>query len=142
MITVSSCDRCLSKYFIDHWISGEGAPLSLVITQNEEIQTVKPDNPWVRFSVDLFSFLEDSLGVVGNRRMLREGIIAVQIFVPAMSRTKLLNELVSTVISIFEGKKYEGVIFRALTIDKIDEPDDSIWFGKVVKIPFEFTEIK
>ena len=133
--------RELTKHFISCWKDEQGHPLTPIVLENEEISRKSEGHSWVRFSVDIFSFSPDSMGVKGNRRVNRSGIQAVEIYVPLNHKTKELNDLVSKAIRLYEGETFNGVNFRNPSTYVTNEESDSLWYGTVVKIPFEFTEI-
>lgn len=133
--------RELTKHFLSCWKNEEGELLTKVVFENEQITSGEENMPWVRFSVDIFRFSPDSMGVEGNRRVERQGLVNVQIFVPLNEKTKLLNDLVARTIRMYESKKYAGVYFRNPRAETMIEESDSLWYGQLVTIPFDFIEI-
>lgn len=140
-MTIEDAKRDITKHFLCRWKDVDGEPLTTVVLENEPITVGKEGEPWVRFSVDIFLFSADSMGVEGNRRVMRSGLMNIQIFVPLNEKTGRLNELSAKAIRLFEGKKFEGVFFRNPRTQTIEEESDSLWFGSLVTIPFDFVEI-
>lgn len=140
-MTLEDFDRELTKQFLSQWKSPDGKPLTKVILENEEVKLGAKDVPWVRFSVDIFSFSPDSMGAKGNRRVSRRGSLSIQIFVPKNRKTNQLNTLRNKAIRMYEGEVFNGVNFRNPRTAVMDEESDSIWYGELVQIPFEFIEI-
>lgn len=134
-------DRELTKCFLSRWKDPQGKALTKVVLENEETKLGVKDEPWVRFSVDIFSFSPDSMGAKGNRRVSRRGMLSVQIFVPKNRKTNQLNTLRNKAIRMYEGEVFNGVNFRNPRTVVMDEDSDSIWYGELVQIPFEFIEI-
>lgn len=134
-------ERELTKHFLSQWRDPKGKLLTKVVVENEEVKDGEEDKPWVRFSVDIFSFSPDSMGAKGNRRVLRRGTLSIQIFVPLNHKTKELNTLRTKAIRIYEGEEFNGVNFRNPRTNTMLEESDSVWYGEIVQIPFEFIEI-
>ena len=134
-------ERELTKHFLCLWKDDKGNPLTDIVVENEEVKKGNKNRPWVRFSVDIFSFSPDSMGAKGNRRVSRRGMLSVQIFVPKNRKTNQLNTLRNKAIRMYEGEVFNGVNFRNPRTVVMDEDSDSIWYGELVQIPFEFIEI-
>ena len=138
---LEDAERELTKHFLSQWRDSKGKLLTKVVFENEEVKSGEEDKPWVRFSVDIFSFSPDSMGAKGNRRVLRRGTLSIQIFVPLNHKTKELNTLRTKAIRIYEGEEFNGVNFRNPRTNTMLEESDSVWYGEIVQIPFEFIEI-
>lgn len=138
---LEDAERELTKHFMCNWKDAKGKPLTDIVVENEEVKKGNENRPWVRFSVDIFSFSPDSMGARGNRRVLRRGIQSIQIFVPLNHKTKELNTLRTKAIRMYEGEEFNGVNFRNPRTAVMQEDSDSVWYGEVVQIPFEFIEI-
>lgn len=134
-------DRELVKHFLCRWKDDTGKPLTTIVLENEEVKKGDETRPWVRFSVDIFSFSPDSMGAKGNRRVSRRGTISIQIFVPRNRKTYELNALRAKAIRMYEGEELNGVNFRSPRSSVMQEDSDSLWYGEIVQIPFEFIEI-
>lgn len=138
---IEDVKREITRHFLSCWCDEEGKLLTPVVLENEEIRDGDENSPWIRFSVEIFSFSADSMGSKGNRRVNRYGSISVQVFVPLNEKTKELNGLIARVIRIYEGEKFDNIYFRNLRTMTIDEKSDSLWYGSTVTVEFDFTEI-
>lgn len=133
--------RELTRHFLNCWKNEEGELRTPVVLENEEISDGNENSPWVRFSVEIFSFSADSMGSKGNRRVSRYGSVAIQVFVPLNKKTKELNDFIAQIIRIYEGEKLDNVYFREPRTLAIVEKPDSLWYGTTVTVEFDFTEI-
>lgn len=138
---IEDVKREITRHFLSCWCDEEGKLLTPVVLENEEIRDGDENSPWIRFSVEIFSFSADSMGSKGNRRVNRYGSISIQVFVPLNEKTKELNGLIARVIRIYEGEKFDNIYFRNLRTMTIDEKSDSLWYGSTVTVEFDFTEI-
>lgn len=138
---IEDVQRELTRHFLNCWKDEEGNLITPVILENEEIRDGDENSPWIRFSVEIFSFSADSMGSKGNRRVNRYGSIFVQVFVPLNEKTKELNDFIARVIRIYEGEKLDNIYFRNLRTMTTDEKSDSLWYGSTVTVEFDFTEI-
>lgn len=138
---IEDVQRELTRHFLNCWKDEEGKLLTPVVLENEEIRDGDENSPWIRFSVEIFSFSADSMGSKGNRRVNRYGSISVQVFAPLNEKTKELNEFIARVVRIYEGEKFDNIYFRNLRTMTIDEKSDSLWYGSTVTVEFDFTEI-
>lgn len=66
---------------------------------------------WVRVSVLHQTGNQETLGGVGNRRFLREGIISIQVFSPLNGGLRNQDALIQTARQIFEGRSLTGPIW-------------------------------
>ena len=66
---------------------------------------------WVRLTVLHQTGNQETLGGVGVRRFLRQGIIAVQLFFPLDTGMRDMDTLLATARSIFEGRVLPGPIW-------------------------------
>lgn len=133
--------RELTKHFLKSWKDEEGQLITPVVLENEEITDADESHPWVRFSVEIFSFSADSMGSKGNRRVNRYGLVAIEISVPLNKKTKELNDLIARVIRIYEGEKVDNLYFRNPRSSTMVEKAESLWYGATVTVEFDFTEI-
>lgn len=138
---IEDVKREITRHFLSCWRDEEGKLLTPVVLENEEITDANENSPWIRFSVEIFSFSADSMGSKGNRRVNRYGSLSVQIFVPLNKKTKELNDLIARVIRIYEGENLHSVYFRNIRSMTTDEKSDSLWYGTTVTVEFDFIEI-
>jgi len=98
--------------------------------------------PWARITVRHGTGFQSSLtGGLGKSRFERNGIAAVQIFIPNGEGLSLGYSLSKVVADAFEGKASpKQVWFRNVTINEIG-PDEE-WFQFNVVIGFTYDEVK
>jgi hypothetical protein len=95
---------------------------------------------WARCSVQHNIGNQIGLGDVGQRYFRREGLVAVQVFVPIESGTIVLNKWVEAALSAFEGVTFEDVRFRKSRAE--DQLPDESWHSVLVISEFSYDTIK
>lgn len=86
---------------------------------------------------------QDSLGSVGNRRFLRQGMFFIQILGPLNKGLKTLDEYATTIRDLYEGKtRLAGTNIRIYGVVIEEGPIDGLYSSLVVNVPFEYEEIK
>lgn len=99
------------------------------------------DAPWMRVEVKHFSGSQNTIQEPGQRRFGREGLITVQIFVPAGTRGRTLADRLGKIaVDAFEGKKAGEVWFRDVTLNEVG--NDGPWFQVNVRAGFTYDETK
>ncbi len=84
---------------------------------------------------------QDSLGGIGNRSFLRQGVMIVQVFTPVGNGLQESYQLAKVITDAFEGKSSPlGVWFRRVRINEIGK--DGMFQQLNVIIEFEYNEVK
>lgn len=96
--------------------------------------------PWVRIVVRPQQNRQKTLGEAGNRVFERDGLILVQIFTLANTGTLVANTLGQSVIDIFEGARFGGVVVTTMTARKVGT--DGKWFQVLTEGTYDYDQIK
>ena len=93
-----------------------------------DVEFDPPDgSPWVRVSTISGDQRQVSMGKL--RRFRRQGLVVVQIFVPAGSGDGTARELADSVAAIYQGRTVNGVIFRGTGLTRIGIDGPQVQFN-------------
>lgn len=96
---------------------------------------------WVRFTVRHVGGGQDTLGEEGNRKYLRRGLVAVQIYNEVDKGLERADQIAKLIRDLFEGKTLTGGI--AFTNSDFREVgDDPPWYQSLLTIDFQYEEIR
>jgi hypothetical protein len=91
------------------------------------------DTPWVRLTILPGQQAQASMGK--QRLFRRNGVVVVDIFVPAGSGDGRAKELGDAVTNIFMGRTVSGVIFRATSLERVQV--DGAWTQYSASTPYQ-----
>jgi hypothetical protein len=99
------------------------------------------NEPWARIVVKHTLGSQRSLGEKPNRRFQRDGIVLVQVFVPAAKRGLVTGDRLGNVaLDAFEGEESGDVWFRDAVLAEIGV--DGNWYQFNVTATFEYDVVK
>lgn len=100
------------------------------------------DAGWVRVVVRGRDSYQSSLGVGGNRKFARKGVVFIQIFTPINGGTAQMGSVTEKILDVFEGKRIAGtsICFQAGMPREIGP--EGVWYNSNVEIEFTYEEIK
>lgn len=135
MTTLVEAKLAINDRFIAAW---EGkTPYTI---DNEDF-TEPEGEAWVRLTVrNIGGGGQTSLGKVGNRRFDRKGIISVSVFTPIEQGTSEGDELAEFAKDLFEATRFNGVTAKNGLVK--EKGSDNTWFQHIMKVEFEYYEIK
>lgn len=114
--------------FWDNLDKGESAPV---------------DRPWFRVTVRHTNGEQTTLQEPGSRRFSREGLVTVQIFVPAGARgLTLADRLGKMATDAFEGRQADGVWFRNVRLNEVGNDEKGAWYQANVIAEFYYEQTK
>ena len=115
-----------------------GSDKPLVVWDNVALTGEPPkDKAWFRVNVKHSDGDQVSLGEAGTRKFSRDGIVTVQIFIPAGARgLALADRLGKMTVDAFEGKAAAGVWFRRVKL--VEVGPDGPWFQYNVTAAFTY----
>lgn len=119
----------------DGWVKEQGppAPLTPISWDNAAFDPPDPPAPYLRYSVQHSDGRQAS---VGPRPMERhDGMVVLEIFVPAGSQTAVLDALCDRAAEIFRGARAAGL--RFYTPRAVRVGGSGSWFRKNVLCPFQ-----
>lgn len=116
--------------FNDNW---SGTALSRVAWGDNRSPLNVNDGDWVRIS---YSVTRNQNAEIGRGFQRSEGIITVQIFVPAFSGERGANLLADEVATIFQNKQFNGVTCYTMTPIVVGRNGDA--FQLNARVDFEY----
>jgi len=134
MTTIAQARELIYDHFIAQW----GARTKYTF-DNEQFTPVK-GVAWARLSVRHTGATPESFGSLGNRRFERFGIVLIQVFVPAATGRKALDDHADFLKTMFEGKNLSGIRLAAL-VPRESAPE-ALWEGIVCEVPFAYSEVR
>lgn len=96
---------------------------------------------WARFTYEIVSAEQATLGERGNRRFRRDGLVQVQIFTAAGDGLRLCHELTKLVCDAFEGYTDSENIWFSSVFPQRPVPDGP-WTMTTVVAQFQYDEVK
>lgn len=95
---------------------------------------------WTRINVQLVTGTQSSLGVSGNRKFVKEGLLFIQVFTPNGHATNTNDDLAEDSLVLYEGERIGDLWFKNGRITTIGE--DGEWYQQNVVLELEFEAIK
>lgn len=136
MTTLNEARDLVYKTLLDNY---NGVPKEHITLENEDFKT--PDNSsWLRLSIKTTSRRQYTLGGVGNRRFKTKAYAYMQIFTPINIGTKMGDLLAIEAANIFEGKRFDGLVFGAANVQEMGP--DGKWYFYLVESRFDYFETK
>lgn len=74
--------------------------------------------PWVRFAIRPAT---GSTGSLGSKMSINKGFLAIQVFIPIDSGTRMLYEFLDHISDIFENKRYSEVFLYGVSVETIGD---------------------
>lgn len=111
MASNQAVENALQAHFAAQWQSVDRAPQ--VIFENEP-EPEAMDALWLRFVV---RYLASTYRAIGQKRLVREGVVVVQVFAPDGCGIADTNENIDRVAEILEGKTLRDTDAFWLAID-------------------------
>lgn len=134
MTTINQARKAIYDKFLADW--GATTPFVMDNEEFDEPQTAQ----WARLSVKGMPNSDLTLGRIGNRKFTREGILFIQIFVPAEEGTSNGDALATQARNIFEGERVNGVWFTSMDVS---EPgSDGKWYPYLIQGIFNYEQVK
>jgi hypothetical protein len=112
------------------------------LTFDNEKFTPPEDKSWVRLAVRHQDSSQETLGAVGNRKFLREGIAFIQVFTVMNTGVKSSDDLVEIARAVYEGTRISGTTIRFKDVIAREVGVDKSWFLVVIEAIFEYNETK
>lgn len=134
-MSVGDARNTIYTRFINEW--ADRTPFQL---DNETFE-IPTSGPWVRLVVRNTLGEQDTLGRPGNRKYLRNGFIAGQVFTPVNEGTAQGDLLAEQLRDIFEGTSFGGILANNGTITELDQQDGR-WYQHNVSVAFFVEQIK
>lgn len=104
-------------------------------------QRENDNSAWAASTIRHTSGNQESLGGIGNRSFLRQGVMIVQVFTPVGNGLQESYQLAKVITDAFEGKSSPlGVWFRRVRISEIGK--DGMFQQLNVVLEFEYNEVK
>ena len=127
------------EYILQRFVDNIG---STNFTFSNENYDPAVDTEWVLFEVLELSSFQETLGVSGNRKYERSGLVQARIFTPINEGTSLSDSIATTIRTTFEGISFDGIrCYDAVSRQTAPDPKNT-WFQQIVEIYFEYTDIK
>lgn len=127
------------EFILQRFVDNIGATPYTFPNENYDPPT---DSEFIHFEVVEDTSYQETLGVTGNRKYEREGLIRARIFTPVNSGTALSDSLATTIRTTFEGVSFDGIrCFDCTARDLAPEPQTP-WFQQLVEIEFQYTDTK
>lgn len=134
MTTIAQAREIIYDHFISQWGSR-----TKYTFDNEQFTPVK-GVAWARLTVRHTGAALESFGGLGNRRYERFGLLLIQVFVPAGSGRKALDDHADFLKTMLEGKTVNGIRLAAL-VPRESAPE-ALWEGIVCEVPFAYSEVR
>jgi hypothetical protein len=127
------------EYILERFVDNIGATPYTFANDNYDPPV---SSEFVHFEViENFSY-QESLGVIGNRKYEREGIIRANIFTPVNTGTTSSDSIATTIRTVFEGVSFDGIrCFDAIARDLTPDATNP-WFQQIVEIEYQYTNTK
>ena len=141
MTTIDEAEEIILAAFVAGW--EDKTPYQF---DNEGGTNISNANPadgniaWVRVVVRPQQFRQKTQGGPGNRIFERDGLILVQIFTPSNTGTAEANSLGQSIVDIFEGSRFGGVVVTSMTARKVGT--DGKWFQVLAEGTYDYDELK
>lgn len=133
MTDINQAREAIYQRFVTAW--GSTSPYTF---DNESFSP--PSDAWVRLSVRNTDSGQETLGAIGNRKFLREGMVWLQVFVPLDSGLKDADTLSEAFRTIFEGVSFSNINFNRVVI-KEGSPENQ-WYRVVAQAFFNYNVTK
>jgi hypothetical protein len=98
------------------------------------------DVKWARVSVQFNTGNQESLGIVNNRKFVKQGLVFIQVFTPSGHATNDNDDLAESSLNLFEGVRLGDLWFNNGRITTIGS--DGEWYQQNVVLEFTFEAIK
>jgi hypothetical protein len=121
----------LEQRMADNWSDSDVAYENIAFSPPSPSSSAK----WVRFTVINGESRTSEGGITsGNYKTRDTGLVSLQIFVPQNSGTKKSRQLIDSFNSIFEHKRFSGVVTYSASIVPVGVLDG--WHQTNLTIPF------
>lgn len=134
MPTINEARASIYAKFIADW-NGE----TLYALDNDEFKEPE-DITWVRLTVRSRPTNQETLGIEGNRKFLRAGVVFIQIFVPEDSGTFEADTLAEKIRVMLEGTRFDGLWFYETQIR--EQGSDGKFYSILTESLFNYEQTK
>jgi hypothetical protein len=134
MPTINEARASIYAKFITDWNEE-----TLYALDNDEFP--EPEGiAWVRLTVRSRPTTQETLGVEGNRKFLRTGVVFIQIFVPENSGLSEADRLAELVRNILEGTRFSSLWFYETQIR--EQGSDGKFYSILTESLFNYEQTK
>jgi hypothetical protein len=134
MATIDTTRRLIYDTFITAW--GAETPYTF---DNEEFDQ-PTDTSWLRLVVRNSVTKQSTLGSIGSRKFLRNGVVFVQLFTPLHTGVAETDRLVLLLQAIFEGFRFTDVWFEYTDVRELGI--EGKWFQTSLETTFNYEQTK
>lgn len=138
-LTEAQAKSALDTYFMSNWMTAY--PAVLFDLENVQTTSPAPGKPWVRCRLQLENSVQETLGAPGARQYRRDAAVWCWCFVAANSGTTLLNGMIDTLRTMFEGVTFSGISPRG-AVRTVTTGANGQWYEVAVIAPVMYTQTR
>ena len=125
-VAINEAREALYQRWVDNW-TGTGA--GTFVFDNESAPSI--DTAWERISFKNEESEQDTLGPVGSRQFLRQGLLDIRIFTPKDEGLQNADLLGEEARDIYEGASFNGLWTHGFLVREIG-PGGNFWETQVI----------